>query len=113
MSRFARAARAGDGIKGRCSIPIYSKTHRCGHRNSGYCVGGGNVFINGKLAQREGDTVVFTGCQHGGVGSSSEGSNSVYINNRRAVRVKDEIRCSTCSRKSYVVDGSSDVFIGE
>ena len=114
MARFARAARAGDGIRGRCSIPIHTKTHHCPHPNSGTCAGGSNnVFINGISAQRRGDKVNFAGCQHGGSGTSTEGSATVFINGRAAVRVKDRVNCSNCSQIMMVIDGSSNVFIGD
>jgi len=113
MARFARAARAGDTIRGRCSIPIYSKHHRCPHRNSGQLAGSGNVYINGIAAQKVGDAVIFSGCQHGGIGTVAEGSGTVYINGAGAARIKDQVNCSNCSQKMMIIDGSANVFIGD
>lgn len=114
MARFAKAARAGDGIRGRCNLPLHTKHHHCPHRNSGYCSGQSpNVFINGIAAQREGDKVIFTGCQHGGVGTSIDGSASVFINGRAAVRIKDIVSCSNCAQRMTVIEGSGNVFIGD
>ena len=114
MARFARAARAGDGIRGRCNIPIHTKHHHCPHRNSGRCNGESpNVFINGLSAQREGDGVTFAGCQHGGYGKSIDGSASVFVNGRAAVRIKDAVNCTNCAQIMYVIEGSNNVFIGD
>ena len=114
MARFSRAAVQGSAIRGKCSIPIHTKHHHCPHFLSGGCNGGGNVYIEGKLAQREGDEVNFSTCQHGGSpGHSTEGSGSVFVNGRAAVRIKDEGICGRCGQKFYVVEGASSVFIGD
>ena len=113
MARFSRAARQGDSIRGRCSIPIHTKHHHCPHFLTGNCSGGSNVYIEGKPAQKEGDNVTFSTCQHGGAGTIVEGSGSVQINGRAAARIKDTVNCGTCSQKSYIVEGAASVFIGD
>ncbi len=69
--------------------------------------GSDNVFINGLPSHRVGDEWdqhCSPNC-HSGV--SVEGSSTVYINNRQAMRVGDPISCG-----DFAMTGSDDVFIG-
>ena len=113
MGRFSRAARQGDGIKGRCSIPIYSETHSCSHRNGGSCQGTCNVFVEGRCAQKQGDMVIFSLCQHSGVGTIDECSSTVLINGKGAARIKDSVKCSNCAEEQVIIDGADTVYFGD
>ena len=69
-----------------------------------------NVLINGKGAGRVGDSYKIHSCKdhpsHQGI--ISTGSASVFINGKNAGRVGDSVSCG-----GSVVEGSSNVFIGE
>ena len=67
-----------------------------------------NVFINGIGAHRKGDHWVTHCCTiicHDGV--AAEGSSTVFINGKAAVRIGDMISCGSAS-----AEGSSSVFFG-
>ena len=116
MGRFSRAARQGDGVKGRCDALIHSISHNCDHKLNGICNGeSNNVFINGLPAQKVGDNVTFTTCRHGSTGTISEGSETVFINGQNAARIKDLVTCSNgvCRQEILIMQGSDDVFIGD
>ena len=116
MGRFSRAARQGDGVKGRCDALIHSPSHNCDHKLNGICNGdGNNVFGNGLPLQKVGDNVTFTTCQHGSTGTISEGSSTVFINGQKAARIKDKILCSNskCLTDILIMQGSENIFIGD
>lgn len=97
------AARLGDSCAGHGCFPA-----------TPIVAGSGDVFINGKPAARQGDTVLLHACPcpkmpHGIHGRSiSAGSSTVSINGKPASRVGDAIGCG-----GSVAAGSGDVFIGD
>lgn len=97
------AARLGDSCAGHGCFPA-----------TPIVAGSGDVFINGKPAARQGDTVLLHACPcpktpHGLHGRSiSAGSSTVSINGKPASRVGDAIGCG-----GSVAAGSGDVFIGD
>ncbi|EGU56861.1 PAAR repeat-containing protein [Vibrio nigripulchritudo ATCC 27043] len=97
------AARLGDSCAGHGCFPA-----------TPIIAGSGDVFINGKPAARQGDTVLLHACPcpkmpHGIHGRSiSAGSSTVSINGKPASRVGDAIGCG-----GSVAAGSGDVFIGD
>ncbi len=97
------AARLGDSCAGHGCFPA-----------TPIVAGSGDVFINGKPAARQGDTVLLHACPcpkmpHGVHSRSiSAGSSTVSINGKPASRVGDAIGCG-----GSVVAGSGNVFIGD
>ncbi len=97
------AARLGDTCSGHGCFPA-----------TPIVAGSGDVFINGKPAARQGDTVLLHACPcpkmphalHGR--SISAGSSTVSINGKPASRVGDAIGCG-----GSVAAGSGNVFIGD
>lgn len=68
-----------------------------------------NVLVNGLGWHRYGDTWESHCCGkhcHGGV--LDNGSNSVFINGKRAGRIGDAISCG-----SVIINGSNNVFVGD
>ncbi|MBD1557002.1 phospholipase [Vibrio sp. S9_S30] len=97
------AARLGDSCAGHGCFPA-----------TPIVAGSSDVFINGKPAARQGDTVLLHACPcpnmpHGIHGRSiSAGSSTVSINGKPASRVGDAIGCG-----GSVAAGSGNVFIGD
>lgn len=97
------AARLGDNCSGHGCFPA-----------TPIVAGSSDVFINGKPAARQGDTVLLHACPcpytvHGVHGRSiSAGSSTVSINGKPASRVGDAIGCG-----GSVAAGSGNVFIGD
>lgn len=97
------AARSGDSCAGHGCFPA-----------TPIVAGSGDVFINGKPAARQGDTVLLHACPcpkmpHGIHSRSiSAGSSTVSINGKPAARVGDGIGCG-----GSVSVGSGNVFIGD
>ncbi len=97
------AARLGDSCSGHGCFPA-----------TPIVAGSSDVFINGKPAARQGDTVLLHACPcpkmpHGIHGRSiSAGSSTVSINGKPAARVGDAVGCG-----GSVAAGSGDVLIGD
>lgn len=91
--------RLGDSCTGHSSFPP--------RPSSG---GSGDVFVNGIAVHREGDSWSPHGSPspsppHSGV--LSDGSSSVYVNDKMVGRIGDPVSCG-----SAVAQGSPDVFAG-
>lgn len=115
MARSAKAARQNDTCRGKCDIGLHTAGHNCFHRNEGILQGSCNVFVEGLPAQKVGDEVMFTTCQHMGRGIVDEGSGTVYVNGAAAARVKDGVRCQNtmCNEQMAIMTGASTVFFGD
>lgn len=97
--------------------PAHCKTdlgsgHSCHFPPSTANSGSPNVFINGLLAMRVGDTYESHGCPSCGIAPPSrkliEGSTSVFINGLPAGRIGDAIDCG-----GVALTGSPNVFFGD
>ena len=114
MARFSRAAVLNCNERGLCDLHIHTEHHSCSHRRNGIFDGGGspNVFFEGVAAIREGDGGVCN-CVHGGVFKASEGSNTVFVNNKPLARIKDMTSCTQCGMEGYITTGCSSVYVGD
>ena len=70
--------------------------------------GSHNVFFNNKAAHRQGDLWQVHCCKSCHTGNLASGSSTVFTNNKQQGRVRDPVNCG-----SFVISGSSDIFIGD
>lgn len=84
----------------------------CSHPVTGPAVtGSSDVIINGKPALRLGDTGVHKTCCGANQWKTVAGSATVFINGKPAVRLGDATQ--HCGGAGTVIEGSSDVLIGD
>ncbi len=101
-------ARIGDKAKGidahGCKV--------CTHTVTGPAVqGSSDVIINGKPAVRKGDGGIHGICCGTNTWHAAGGSTTVFINGKPAYRLKDT--SVHCGGRGELINGSSDVIIGD
>lgn len=100
--------REGDSTTGTCNVGAPC----CPHGRSGICYGDTNVFINGKMAIKTGDTGN-TYCPHGGTFITDMGSSTVNVNGKPLNLIGDSTPCQVCGISGTIISGSDNVFAGK
>ena len=84
----------------------------CAHPVTGPAISGSeNVFINGRPALRIGDKGIHAACCGNNTWEARGGSSSVQINKKGAHRLGDDTQ--HCGGGGQLIDGSSDVLVGD
>ncbi|MDH5546859.1 MAG: hypothetical protein OEZ43_14800 [Gammaproteobacteria bacterium] len=106
---MAGAARLGD--KSHAPADVHG-CPACAHPVTGPAVvGSADVLINNMPALRVGDKGIHAACCGSNTWQTTAGSGSVLINNLGAVRLGDSTQ--HCGGAGNVIDGSTDVLIGD